>query len=131
LRRLRDPASSSACLPWARPRRICSDLDGGAEIELDHGRDEPTRLGWTYTGDRERLPIWTATLCSRAANTTMTAALSLGESGTRVTRAGLESDHAILEASAETVEVRFEPGQAEASVQATPSRRRLAFDQDQ
>jgi hypothetical protein len=55
-----------------------ADLGAEAEIALDRGRDEPTRLGWTYPSDRKRVPVWTATLRSRAANATLTAVLSLG-----------------------------------------------------
>jgi hypothetical protein len=50
------------------------DHSGGAEIFLDRGRDDPRR-GWTYPGDRERTPVWTATLRTRAADATLVAAL--------------------------------------------------------
>jgi hypothetical protein len=51
-------------------------LDKGAEIDLMRGRDDP-RLGWTYPGDRERKPVWTARLRSRAADATLVTALTL------------------------------------------------------
>lgn len=104
-----------------------ADLGGEAEAGLDHGRDEPTRLGWTYPADRERLPVWTATLRTRAADATMTAVLSLNADAPAVTRAELDADHAVLETSAGTVEVRFGPGEP-ASIQAAPSRRRQRSD---
>ena len=87
-----------------------------AKLELDRGRDEPTRLGWTYPSDRERLPVWTATLRTDAADATMTAVLSIGDSATTVIRAELDADHALLETSAGTVEARFELGRTEAKV---------------
>lgn len=52
-----------------------TDLGAGAKITLDRGRDEPTRLGWTYPSDRKRVPTWTATMRSRATSTTMSAVL--------------------------------------------------------
>ncbi|HEX3174176.1 MAG TPA: alginate lyase family protein [Solirubrobacterales bacterium] len=56
-----------------------TDLDAGTEIALDRGRDVPTRLGWTYPSDRKRVPVWTATMRSRAADATMTAVLRIGQ----------------------------------------------------
>jgi hypothetical protein len=53
-----------------------SDLGEDTQIELARGRDEPTRLGWTYPSDRERIPVWTATLRSRAANATLAVVFS-------------------------------------------------------
>lgn len=100
-------------------RRIAAtlmDLGTETEVELDRGRDEPSRLGWTYPADRERLPVWTATLRTHAADATMTAVLSLGDSAPSVIRAELNVDHAILETSAGSVEARFEPDRAEARV---------------
>ena len=55
-----------------------TDLGADTKLELARGRDEPSRLGWTYPGDRERLPVWTATLRTHAADAIMTAVLSLG-----------------------------------------------------
>lgn len=52
-----------------------TDLGTGTEIALDRGRDEPTRLGWAYPSDRKRVPVWTATMRSRAASASMTAVL--------------------------------------------------------
>ena len=100
-----------------------------AKLELDRGRDEPTRLGWTYPSDRERLPVWTATLRTDAADATMTAVLSIGDSATTVIRAELDADHALLETSAGTVAVRFESS-GRATIQAAPSRRRRSFERE-
>jgi Heparinase II/III-like protein/Heparinase II/III N-terminus len=58
-----------------------SDLDDGAKVELDRGRDDP-RLGWTYPGDRERTAVWTAALRSRAKDATFATVFTLrGEPG--------------------------------------------------
>jgi hypothetical protein len=51
-----------------------TDLSGDAQIVLTQGSEEP-RLGWTYPGDRERAPVWSATLLSIAGNATFAAAL--------------------------------------------------------
>jgi hypothetical protein len=56
------------------------DPSATSEVELDRGRDEPSRLGWTYPSDRQRLPVWTVTLRSRAADATLVAVLRLGGS---------------------------------------------------
>lgn len=90
---------------------------GGAEITLDRGRDKPTRMGWTYPGDRKRLPVWTATLRSHAADATMTAALSLRSvEGQAVRSATLEVERGVVELTEGTVEVRFERGQKQAEI---------------
>lgn len=97
---------------------VLTDLD--AEVDLDRARDKPTRLGWTYPADRERLPVWTATLRNRAADATMTAILTIGDSAPSVIRAELDADRAILRTSAGTVEVCFR-NQKTAMVQVAPS----------
>lgn len=56
---------------------VLAALDGNAEIGLTRGRDD-TRHGWTYPGDRERTPVWTATLRSSAKDAKLLAALMLG-----------------------------------------------------
>jgi hypothetical protein len=97
-----------------------ADLDDGTKITLERGRDEPTRLGWTYPGDRERLPVWTATLRSRAADATLVAVFRLGDAeGPAVTQATLEAERAVVELDKSVVEVRFPPGQRQAEVQLT------------
>jgi hypothetical protein len=53
-----------------------TDLGEGVEITLARGREDP-RLGWTYSGDRERKAVWTATLRSRTSNATLATALTL------------------------------------------------------
>ncbi len=85
-----------------------TDLGADPEVELNRGRDEPARLGWTYPADRERLPVWTATLRRRAADVTMTAVLSLSNLAPVITQVELTADHAVLETSTGTVEARFE-----------------------
>lgn len=92
------------------------DLGREARVKLDRARDEPTHLGWSYPADRERLPVWTATLRTRAADASMTAVLRLGDSTLTVARAAFDADRAVLETSAGTAEVRFERRQPEAEI---------------
>jgi hypothetical protein len=101
-------------------RGTLTDVGGGSDIELDRGRDEPTRIGWTYPGDRQRVPVWTATMRSRAADATLTAVLTLRERSPTVTRATFEAHRAVVETSDGTIEVRFEPEQARAEVHLNP-----------
>jgi Heparinase II/III-like protein/Heparinase II/III N-terminus len=56
---------------------VLSALDPDTEIDLTRGSEDP-RCGWTYPGDRERTPIWTARLRSRARDAKLLAALTLG-----------------------------------------------------
>jgi Heparinase II/III-like protein/Heparinase II/III N-terminus len=93
-----------------------SDFSEGVETELDRGRDNPTRLGWTYPGDRERLPIWTATMRSRGADATLVAALTLGEGSPGVAGAAVEGHRAVVELDGGTVDVRFAPDSGRAEV---------------
>jgi hypothetical protein len=53
------------------------DLAPGGEIDLARGQDEP-RLGWTYPGDRERTPIWTAVARARRESALFASILILG-----------------------------------------------------
>jgi Heparinase II/III-like protein/Heparinase II/III N-terminus len=55
---------------------ILTATGGRAKPTLERGRDDP-RLGWSYPGDRERTPVWTATLHSRAEDATLATSLSL------------------------------------------------------
>jgi hypothetical protein len=100
-------AEGQVALKGERTAAILADSGGDAKAELDCGRDEPARLGWTYPGDRERLPTWTATLHTRAPDATMAAVLSIRESAPEIIRAELDGDSATLETSSETVEVGF------------------------
>ena len=52
------------------------ELTAEAKPSLAHGDEEPL-VGWTYPCDRERVPVWTATLRSRGKDATLVAALSL------------------------------------------------------
>lgn len=115
--------SGHVAIEGERLSATLTDLGADTKLELDRGRDEPTRLGWTYPSDRERLPVWTATLRTDAADATMTAVLSLGDSTPSVTRAELDADRAFLETSDGSVEARFESS-GRATIQAAPSRRR-------
>jgi Heparinase II/III-like protein/Heparinase II/III N-terminus len=67
-----------------------TDLGEDTELKLLNGSDEP-RLGWTYPGDRERKPVHTAELRSRAGNRTLAAALSLGDEPLEVTAVEADS----------------------------------------
>jgi Heparinase II/III-like protein/Heparinase II/III N-terminus len=55
-----------------------TDVGAGAEIELARGVEAPGRLGWTYPGDRERAPVWTATLRARATEARFAVVLGIG-----------------------------------------------------
>jgi uncharacterized heparinase superfamily protein len=121
--------SGQVAIDGERISATLTDLEGDAAVELDRGRDEPTRLGWTYPNDRERLPVWTATLRTHATDATMTAVLSLGGSTPSVTHAALDADRATLETSAGTVEARFRTGER-ATIQAAPSRLCRSFDRE-
>jgi Heparinase II/III-like protein/Heparinase II/III N-terminus len=78
-----------------RERRVALGGEGiRATLEVDtaeghphlaRGRDEPSPLGWAYGGDRQREPIWTAIAHSRAASTTLVAALRIGENAAPAT----------------------------------------------
>jgi hypothetical protein len=52
-------------------------LDENTKVSLARGSEGPRR-GWTYPGDRERTPVWTAILRSRASDVKLRAALTLG-----------------------------------------------------
>ncbi|HEX6665094.1 MAG TPA: heparinase II/III-family protein [Solirubrobacterales bacterium] len=95
-----------------------TDPADDTEVTLARGRDEPTRLGWTYPSDRKRLRVWTATLRSRAADATLVATLRLGkvEGDPAVTRAAIDAERAVVELAEGTIEVRFVPGQRQAEV---------------
>ena len=118
--------SGHVAIEGERISATLTDLGADTKLELDRGRDEPTRLGWTYPSDRERLPVWTATLRTDAADATMTAVLTLGDSAPSVTRVELDADHALLETSDETVEARFRTGER-AAIQVERLRRRRSF----
>jgi Heparinase II/III-like protein/Heparinase II/III N-terminus len=98
-----------------------ADLDGDTEVTLTSGQDEPTRLGWTYPGDRKRLPVWTATMRSRAANATMTAVLGLGNASPVVTQASLEADHAVVTMDKGTIQMRFDLDSGQAELHTCPT----------
>lgn len=53
-----------------------ADFSGEAAIELAHGGESP-HTGWSYPGDRERTPIWTATMRSAGRTQTCVAKLTL------------------------------------------------------
>lgn len=59
-------------------KKIAATLVDGddSDVTLTHGRDDP-RLGWAYPGDRDRAPVWTVELRSRAKSANFTAALTL------------------------------------------------------
>ena len=121
-----DEDGGAIAIEGERISATLTDLGADTRLELDRGRDEPTRLGWTYPSDRERLPVWTATLRTDAADATMTAVLTLGDSAPSVTRVELDADHALLETSDETVEARFRTGER-AAIQVERLRRRRSF----
>lgn len=58
-------------------KAVLADIGSPARLSLDRGGEEP-RVGWAYPGDREREPVWTATLRVRADNAEFAVALSLG-----------------------------------------------------
>lgn len=55
---------------------VMTALDDGVEIELSRGSERPLR-GWTYPGDRERTPVWSATLRSRGRDARLVTTLQL------------------------------------------------------
>jgi hypothetical protein len=99
-----------------------SDFSEGVEIELDRGRDQPTRLGWAYPGDRKRVPVWTATMRSRGSDATLMAALTLGSEPPSIAGAAMETNRAVVEIDGGAVEVRFEPGSRRAEVSVSGKR---------
>jgi Heparinase II/III-like protein/Heparinase II/III N-terminus len=56
---------------------LADSSEAPVKLELVRGRDEPTRLGWAYTGDRKRTAVWTAVLRSRARSATLVATVAL------------------------------------------------------
>lgn len=54
------------------------DDSEGVSITLVKGRDQPSRLGWAYPGDRTRRPVWTAAMSARARSTSFISTISLG-----------------------------------------------------
>jgi hypothetical protein len=99
-----------------------SDLGEGAAVELDRGRDQPTRMGWAYPGDRKRVPVWTATMRSRGSDATLVAALTLGSKPPSIAGAAMETNRAVVEVDGGTVEVRFEPDSRRAEISVSPKR---------
>lgn len=93
-----------------------ADVGRRTDIVLDRGRDEPTRLGWNYPADRKRVPIWTATMHSRAADTTLTAVLTVERDSPAIRRAKIEIDRAVVETTTGLVEVLLPPDRNRAEI---------------
>jgi hypothetical protein len=60
------------------PEATLADLSGDSELEMARGSESP-RLGWTYSGDRERAEVATVILRSAARRALFATALSLGD----------------------------------------------------
>jgi hypothetical protein len=96
------------------PIATLTDFSPASEVELIHGQDQPTRLGWTYPRDRERTPVHVATLRCQARNATLAAALTFGNAKLAIQRAELDGDRAVVETDQGQIEVQLTPDERRA-----------------
>jgi Heparinase II/III-like protein/Heparinase II/III N-terminus len=75
-----------------------ADLSGGAKLELVRGSEDP-HVGWAYPGDRERMAVWTATLRSRAEDTTFVSALAVEGDSLDLSELTIEAGRVEIESS--------------------------------
>jgi hypothetical protein len=97
--------------------------NSASKIELVRGQDRPVRKGWTYPGDRERIPIDTVTLCSRGRRFNAAVALTFDDAGMTVNEASMEDRGAIVKTSGGVVAVQLDPNERVGSIKLIPAGR--------